>query len=220
MSTLIIGGGLSGLVHAHELAKTGEEVLVLEKGDSPGGAVRTIERNGYLLELGPNTVRPTETIFRLCRELGIEEEILLSDPKLPRFVERGGRLLRLPFPALGPASLLRVGAEVLVPRGVWDEDEPAFDWVSRRFGRKMAEHVFEPFVSGIFAGDARRLSMAAAFPKFSRGERDYGGVIRWTFRTRKSRPKPAARRPGAAERPRHAPAMARKARPFMRTPFP
>jgi oxygen-dependent protoporphyrinogen oxidase len=193
VSTLVVGGGLSGLVHAYELSKMGEEVRVLEKGNLPGGAVRTIEKDGYLLELGPNTVRPSAKLLELCRELAIDQEVLLSDPKLPRFVDRGGRLRKVPFPALGPFAAMRVGAELFVPRGQWREEESAFDWVSRRFGQRMAEHVFEPFVSGIFAGDARRLSMAAAFPKFSAGERDYGGVIKWTYKTRKSRPKAAAR---------------------------
>jgi protoporphyrinogen/coproporphyrinogen III oxidase len=193
MSTLVIGGGLSGLVHAHELSKRGEDVRVLERSGLPGGAVRTIEKDGYLLELGPNTVRPSPKLLELCRELGIEKEILLSDPRLPRFVDRGGRLRRLPFPALGPFAAMRAGAELFVPRAPWREDESAFDWVSRRFGPKMAEQVFEPFVSGIFAGDARRLSMAAAFPKFSAGERDYGGVIQWALQTRGSRPKTGVR---------------------------
>ena len=92
MSTLVVGGGLSGLVHAYELSKMGEEVRVLEKGNLPGGAVRTIEKDGYLLELGPNTVRPSAKLLELCRELAIDQEVLLSDPKLPRFVDRGGRL--------------------------------------------------------------------------------------------------------------------------------
>ena len=188
-STLVIGGGLSGLVQAYELAKNGVDVQVLERGSEPGGAVRTIEQGGYLLELGPNTVRPSVKLLALCRELGIEKEILLSDPSLPRFVDRGGKLRKIPFPALGPLAALRVAGELFTPKGEWSEEESAFDWVSRRFGPKMAEHVFEPFVSGIFAGDARRLSMAAAFPKFAGGERDYGGVIRWTWKTRKTRPK-------------------------------
>lgn len=193
MTTLVIGGGLSGLVHAHELAKTGEDVLVLERGTEPGGAVRTIEQDGFLLELGPNTVRPSARLLALCRELGIENEILLSDPALPRFVDRGGRLRRLPFPAIGPLAALRAAGELFVPKGPWREDESAFDWVSRRFGPKMAEHAFEPFVSGIFAGDARLLSMVAAFPKLSAGERDWGSVIRWSWRTRKTRPKTGVR---------------------------
>ncbi|MGH9440896.1 MAG: protoporphyrinogen oxidase [Thermoanaerobaculia bacterium] len=193
MSTLVIGGGLSGLVHARALSKAGEDVVVVEKGSDPGGAVRTIEKNGYLLELGPNTVRPTARLLDLCRDLGLESEMVLSDPGLPRFVDRGGRLRRIPFPALGLAAAVRAGAELFVRAAPAAEEESAFDWVSRRFGSGMAERVFEPFVSGIFAGDARRLSMAAAFPKFSAAERDHGGVLRSLLQTRGTRPKARAR---------------------------
>ncbi len=170
---------------------------MLEKGSLPGGAVRTIEKDGYLLELGPNTVRPTARLLALCRELGLEKEMLFSDPRLPRFVDRGGRLRKIPFFALGPLPALRAAAELFVASGAGDDDESAFDWVSRRFGVDAAERALEPFVSGVFAGDARRLSMKAAFPRLWAAERTHGGVIRWAVRSRirtgKDGPKPGVR---------------------------
>jgi oxygen-dependent protoporphyrinogen oxidase len=199
MSTIIVGGGLSGLVHAHALSETGEDVRVLEKGNVPGGAIRTIEKDGYLLELGPNTVRPTSKMLALCRELGLEKEILLSDPNLPRFVDRGGRLRRAPLAALGLGAAARAAGEFFVGRDPGGLDESAFDWAARRFGLLFAERVLEPFVSGIFAGDARRIEMAAAFPILRAAERDDGGVLRWALKTkligggRRTSPKPAVR---------------------------
>ena len=177
MSTLVIGGGLSGLVRAYELTKRDEDVRLLERSSAPGGAIRTIERDGYLLELGPNTVRPTARLLDLCLELGLGKQILLSDPRLPRFVDRGGRLRRFPISALGIAGAVRAIGEVFVARRM-SEEESVFTWTSRRFGVRTAERLLEPFVSGIFAGDARRLTMAAAFPKLLAAEYDRGGILR------------------------------------------
>lgn len=191
---LVIGGGLSGLVCAHELMKRGREVLVLESSGTPGGVVRTLEREGFLLELGPHTVRPTAEIVQLCRELGIEKEILFSDPRLPRYVEIGGRLRKIPFGPLSPGAVARAAGEIFVRRGRVPE-ETAFDFVRRRFGRRVAQNLLEPFVAGIFAGDAKRLSMADAFPVLRQLERDYRSVLRGLWVKRRMKP-PGDAHPG------------------------
>ena len=193
--TVVVGGGLSGLVHAHALARAGGDVVVLESGASAGGVVRTIEQDGYLLELGPNTVRPTPALLALARELGIAEEMRFSDPRLPRFVEIGGRLRKIPFGVLSPFALLRAAAEPMVRRGPPNPDESAFDFMARRFGRSIAEKLLEPFVSGIYAGDARRLTAADAFPKLVEMEQGYGSVIGGFLKSRRKATAPPAPRP-------------------------
>jgi phytoene dehydrogenase-like protein len=39
--TIVIGAGMSGLVRARALARSGEDVVLLEASARPGGAVRT-----------------------------------------------------------------------------------------------------------------------------------------------------------------------------------
>jgi oxygen-dependent protoporphyrinogen oxidase len=165
--------------------RSGEDVVVLESGASPGGVVRSVEQDGYLLELGPNTVRPTPALLDLSRELGIAEEMRFSDPALPRFVEIDGGLRKIPFGVLSPFALLRAAAEPLVRRGREIPDESAYDFTARRFGGAVAENLLEPFVSGIYAGDARRLTAADAFPKLVEMEREHGSVVGGFLRSRK-----------------------------------
>jgi len=193
--TVVVGGGLSGLVHAHALARAGTDVLVLESAARPGGVVRTIEQDGYLLELGPNTVRPTPALLALARELGIAGEMRFSDPRLPRFVEIGGVLRKIPFGVLSPLALLRAAAEPFVRRRGAGPDESAFDFVARRFGPAIAGKLLEPFVSGIYAGDARKLTAADAFPKLVELERKHGSVVGGFLKSRKKGPAPAEPRP-------------------------
>ena len=82
--TVVVGAGLSGLAAALASERRGEETLLLETSDRPGGVVRSERRAGYLLELGPNTVRPTPEIAALVRELGLEGEAVYADARLPR----------------------------------------------------------------------------------------------------------------------------------------
>jgi oxygen-dependent protoporphyrinogen oxidase len=185
MTTVVVGAGLSGLVRAHALAARGEDVLLLEESSRPGGVVRSEERDGWLLELGPNTVRPTPELWGLVESLGLEPEAMLADPRLPRFVDFGGRLHALPasLPALVSSRLLstrgklRLLAEPLVPRGDASR-ETVREFVTRRLGPEVAERLVEPFVSGIWAGRSDRLSLAEAFPLLARWESESGSLTR------------------------------------------
>ncbi|MGM0389298.1 MAG: NAD(P)/FAD-dependent oxidoreductase [Natrinema limicola] len=49
---LVAGGGLAGLVAARHLAAGGVDVTLLERHDTVGGRVRTVERDGYRFDRG------------------------------------------------------------------------------------------------------------------------------------------------------------------------
>lgn len=194
--TVIIGGGISGLVRGHALVSRGEEVTVLEASDRPGGVARTERADGFLMELGPNTVRPTPQLWGLVQRLGLSESALLADPRLPRYIEFEGTLHAL---APGPRTLLqtrllsvraklRLLREPFVPAGR-DPRESVHDFFARRLGPEVAQRLAAPFVSGIWAGDATRLSAAASFPVLVRWEREHGSLLRGAFASRPRRPK-------------------------------
>lgn len=50
----IIGSGFSGLAAAALLAKSGYDVTVFEKNDSPGGRCRKFEAEGFIFDMGPS----------------------------------------------------------------------------------------------------------------------------------------------------------------------
>ncbi len=193
--TVVVGGGLSGLVRGYDLARQDEDVRVLEASDRPGGVVASEAAHGYLLELGPNTVRPTPEIWELVEELGLTGSALLADHRLPRYVELGGRLHPLvPGPwtlfstkLLSARGKLRLLGEPLVRRG-HDPRETVRDFFARRLGVEAADRLIAPFVSGIWAGDAKRLSAAAAFPLLAKWEREHGSLLRGAFASRSRRP--------------------------------
>ena len=185
MTSAVVGAGLSGLVRARSLAARGEDVVLLEESRRAGGVVRSESRDGFLLELGPNTVRPTAELWGLVVELGLEPEALLADARLPRYVDFGGRLHALPAspPAWISTRLLsgrgkrRLLAEPFVRKGD-PSRETVRDFVTRRLGPEVAERLVEPFVAGIWAGRSDRLSVAEAFPLLARWESESGGLAR------------------------------------------
>jgi oxygen-dependent protoporphyrinogen oxidase len=188
---VVVGGGISGLVRGFALRRRGEDVRVLEATDRPGGAMRTESVEGFLLELGPNTIRPSPELWGLVRELGLEGEARFADPRLPRFIEFRGRLHALaPGPAFLATSLLsakgkaRLFAEPFVRRA-GDPRETVHAFFARRFGREVAERLAAPFVSGIWAGDTTSLSASEAFPTLARWEREHGSLLRGALASRR-----------------------------------
>ncbi len=51
-TTIVVGGGVAGLICARELARSGHAVTLLERADTVGGRVRTTLHNGFRLDHG------------------------------------------------------------------------------------------------------------------------------------------------------------------------
>jgi protoporphyrinogen oxidase len=49
---VIVGGGPAGLTAAYALMKAGVAAVVLEKEGQVGGHARTLERDGFLFDIG------------------------------------------------------------------------------------------------------------------------------------------------------------------------
>jgi oxygen-dependent protoporphyrinogen oxidase len=198
----VVGGGVAGLATALHLLDGARArgldlgVTVFEAAPEPGGNLRTTERDGWLLEWGPNGFLDNEpATLRLVERLGLGGELLRSsDAARRRFLLAGGRLREIPTspPAFLKSRLfswrtkLRILGEVFVPPrrdlGLADvdpaTDETVYDFGRRRLGREFAETMLDPMVKGVFGGDARELSLAAAFPRMVELERDHGGLFK------------------------------------------
>ncbi len=198
----VVGGGIAGLATALALQDAAERegralaITVLEAADRVGGKLQTRREDGWAVEEGPNGFLDSEpATLELVRRLELQEELARSgDAARRRFLLLRGRLQELPLTPgaflrsglLGPAAKLRMAAELLVPRrrdlGRAAEDpatdETVYDFGRRRLGRAFAETLLDPMVKGIWGGDARRTSLAAAFPRMVELEREHGSLLR------------------------------------------
>jgi len=183
---LVVGAGISGLVCTHVLRKRGIDAQLLEALPRPGGVIRSERRDGFLLELGPQSFSGTESMLELSSELTIENQVVQAPPGAPRYVAVGGRLRRVPFSprTLFASSLLSGHTKWTILRDIFGRtvpptsDESIAAFVRRKFSPELLDRLVSPFVSGIYAGDPEKLSLRATFPNVYDAERLTGSVIR------------------------------------------
>src|SRR6478609_11804833 len=100
-SIIIIGGGLSGLAAAYRLKQRlpHADITLLEKNPTVGGNVRTIERDGFRIECGPNGIFDAKPhTLDLCRDLGLGERLICAseESRKNRYLFLNNRLHLLP----------------------------------------------------------------------------------------------------------------------------
>src|SRR5579864_669089 len=189
---VVVGAGISGLSCALRLRGLGIEVRVLEAANRPGGVVDTVERNGFLFESGPQSVQMTPELREFVRAAGCENELIEADPRTPRFVLIGGKLIPAPMspPELLTTSLLGLGSKMrLLTEPIRrtrapHKDESLADFVRRKFGTEILDHLAGPFASGVFAGDPEQMSLRSSFPSLAVWEEEYGSVLRGAIKSR------------------------------------
>jgi len=69
---------------------------------------------------------------------------------------------------------------MFVPKGT-KEDETVFDFSLRRFGKRTTKLLFDPLITGIYAGKIEDLSIRSCFPTLVDWEQQYGSVTRGFF---------------------------------------
>lgn len=217
-SVVIVGGGISGLAAAFELAARRIPFVLYERAPRLGGVIVTDSIDGYLIDAGPDALLTQKpAALALCRELGLADRL---QPQTSRrtFVVRRERLRELPEASVfGVPSRwtpfatsraftwhgkLRMAAEVLLPSRANGHDESIASFMGRRFGREAVAYLAEPLLAGIHGGDPAQLSMRAAFPRFMELEARHRSVIaglrQSQLTTRTSNPKSQAPSPFVA----------------------
>ena len=190
---VVVGGGIAGLACAYELRKGGAQVTVVEK-DRLGGVIRTERVGDFLVEGGPDSfITQKPWAKELCEEIGLGDRLIPTSSRRV-WVWHGGRLHEMPegvfltVPTrIGPflkSSLiswrgkLRMGMDLVLPRGPEVEDESIGSFVRRRLGAEALEKLAEPIMAGIYVASADELSLRATFPRFAHLEREHRSLIR------------------------------------------
>src|SRR5437899_234687 len=127
---VIVGGGISGLSAAYDLARAGADCTILERQPRLGGVIQTRRWENCLVDCGPDSfISQKPEALALIKELGLESEVIGSnDHQRTTYILKRGRLVPLPdgvmmivpskllplatSPLLSWATKIRMGLEV------------------------------------------------------------------------------------------------------------
>ena len=188
MKISIVGAGISGLATAQAILtrKPNAEITIFEAGQRIGGKVWTeSSADGYLCEGGVNGfLDKIPRTLELCQEAGVSP-VRADASAQKRYVFSRGELHKLPEKPqeflksrlLSVPGRLRVIYETIAG-GTDNPDETLGQFATRRLGKEAFERLIDPMASGVFAGDASKLSLKSCFPRIHEIEMEYGSLIR------------------------------------------
>lgn len=193
-TALVVGGGISGLLAARQLAAAGHAVRVLEATHRWGGCVDSHVVAGLLLDSGAESFATRSTaVADLAAELGLAGKIIAPRP--------GGAWVQLPE---GPRELPKTGV-LGIPANPWDPEVrrslgflgslrasldrflPASvgttavvtsvsSLVRTRMGRRVLERLVAPVVGGVHSADPGMLDVDMVAPGLRTGLRRHGSL--------------------------------------------
>ena len=201
MRIAIVGGGIAGLAAAYELEKARAanpalSYTLFESGSRLGGSLLSAVVGGTVLERGPDsflTEKPAAA--ELARELGLGADLIPSnDANRKTWIALSNRLVPLPdglmfliptkllptafTPLFSLRTKLRMAMELLHPPRPSEEDESVAALVERHFGGEVVDRLADPLLSGIYGGDATKLSARTVLPRLVEMEEQYGSLTR------------------------------------------
>ena len=122
---VVVGGGFGGMASAARLAKLGHEVTLLEGSDRLGGALTTVELDGFAWDAGPSTTLLPAVVRDLFRKSGrpLEREVDLQPLDLVR------------------EHRFEDGTSVALPGGSRAAQLAALDGLGPGLGQQWVDHV-------------------------------------------------------------------------------
>ena len=172
----VVGAGISGLIAALELEQAGFEPIILEKSDGVGGRVRTVEIEGYRLDIGFQVLLsayPLVNKYLDMNALGLQKlasgaQILVNGKRyrIGDPTRDLGALLPTVFANIGSVAdkfrilLLNQRLKRKTIEEIFDSAEfTTLEYLEGLgFSKKIINRFFRPFFAGIFLEPSLRTS--------------------------------------------------------------
>ncbi|WP_067729777.1 protoporphyrinogen oxidase [Oceanobacillus damuensis] len=202
---VIVGGGITGLSAAYNLQKQISEndlpfeVKLVEASSHLGGKIKSIKRDGFTIELGPDSLLARKpAAVKLVEELGLSDQtvrngtgqsyILVKNKlhKMPKGTFMGVPKEIRPLLASNVFSSkgkLRALMDLVLPKSKVEGDQSLGMFMRRRFGNDLVDNQIDPLLSGIHSGDIDKMSLKAIYPMFHQVEQKHGSLIKGLQRT-------------------------------------
>ncbi len=199
MKVVIFGAGISGLSLAWFLKKkfkSSIDLTIIEKDSYSGGYIKSLKKAGFLFELGPRSCRTAGNgvkTLQLIEDLNLTKEVVVASPfAKKRYVYLDQRMEQAPgsFFSLFKSPLTKGLFKALIfdlfgKYKSSDDDPSIHEYASKKFSPEIADNLFDPLTSGIYAGNISKLSFKSCFPYLHELENAHGSLIWGMFLNKK-----------------------------------
>ncbi len=187
-STVVIGGGLAGLVAARRLTAKGERVVVLEAAPQPGGMIAVAELGGVRVDAGAEAYATRSAAAAgLCRELGLEVSRPSGTPHVwwpERIVPLADGVLGIPGSLEDPALAIltdderaRVAQDLVLSPEVGADATTAGQLAAARMGEAVPAKLMAPLTTGVYRSDPMDVPLAVFAPRLQEALAREGSLL-------------------------------------------
>ncbi|GAA5167517.1 hypothetical protein GCM10023321_60390 [Pseudonocardia eucalypti] len=193
----VVGSGAAGLAAAFRLRRAGHQVRLFERNDQVGGRMRTVVRDGFMIEEGPSVMaRSYRSILGIAEQAGLGSEIVPASGVLG-FPGRDGRVHYLDSARLvrdglrtelvsarAKLGLLRLAADLVRYRKKASVEDlsllceldhlSAEEYGRARLGEELFDYLGDPCVRALVgcpSADVSAVDLLYVFGAFMTGER-------------------------------------------------
>lgn len=214
-SVAIIGAGITGLSSAYFIKKQNPniDVTIYEATDRAGGKIQTYRKDGYTIELGPESYLGRKKIMTdVAEEIGLKDDLITNQTgqsyiyaKNKLYPIPGGSIMGIPtdikpFISTKLISLqgkLRAGLDLIKKPTKMDKDISVGAFFRDRLGDEVLENLIEPLMGGIYGTNIDDLSLMSTFPQFKEREEQFGSLIKGMKHEKEQRMKQRQLYPGS-----------------------
>ena len=194
---VVVGAGIGGLAIAHDAARAGLDVVVLEEGDRTGGMLRRADLGGVAIDIGAESFATRTTgVADLIADAGLGLRIVAPTAGGAHLAAVGDHgVLRAPLPRrtvlgipadpladdvvriLGEAGAGRAAAEAEMPSGGRELAEPSLaDLVAERSGPALLHRLVDPLCRSVYSVPAAEVRLSRLHPALWRAFCDLGSL--------------------------------------------
>ena len=178
-SIAIIGGGISGITAAYELARSGKfQVTVFEKENHLGGLSSYYKWDNFVFDKFYHVLLPNDRqTLKFIEDVGLDSELLWRETKSGfygenKLVSLSSSLDFIRFPYLTLWQKFRLGLGILYSTRVKNPSELdkiyAREWLVRIFGNSIYYKIWEPLLRSKLADANNRTSAAFIWANITR----------------------------------------------------
>lgn len=198
---VVVGAGIGGLVIAHDAARAGLDVVVLEEGGRTGGMLRRADLGGVSIDIGAESFATRTTgVADLIADAGLDLRIVSPTGGGAHLAAVGDDgVLRAPLPRrtvlgipadplaadvvriLGEAGARRAAAEAEMPLPAAMRSEPDAEptlaaLVAERFGPVLLERLVDPLCRSVYSVPAAEVRLSRLHPALWRAFGELGSL--------------------------------------------